>query len=344
MSLARVKSWRDALRHADATEFDTGLSAEGARAAWSAALDALGDHALESALARRGKPYRTAAFIAARTVFSAPLEWCAVLLARGTSVTLKLPSGALGAGPAMAEAARSAGLPLTWTQDRAVNAELVVAMGSDETMAHLTDQLPASTVLDPHGHHFSVAWVTGQSTVDPVVPEGFRDAWGAVAADTALHDGRGCLSPVAVFTPLPLEQAGPALADAMRRAEQRWPVGDVGCGEWGLARSRAALAQVTGEVYRAGRGSVHALPLRFFEPAVLPRHVALFHAPDVETMVATLRPWAQWLSTIGSDAPKATSALLELGAVRVCGLGRMQRPDLVRLHDGRDWVATTLRP
>ncbi|TNE85945.1 MAG: hypothetical protein EP330_23705 [Deltaproteobacteria bacterium] len=260
-------------------------------------------------------------------------------------MTLKYAAGAEKTANAFVEAARTAGLPLTASPDRRAveHSQLVVAMGADHTMAQLRASLTPHQTFDAHGHRFSVAWVTGEASVDPVVPEGFRDPWGAVAADLALHDGRGCLSPVAVFTPLPLEEAAEALADAMVRAEARWPLGEVGAGEWAQARSRGALATVTGFCVPAGRGAVHALPLRLFEPSVLPRHPALFHVPDAEALMEVLRPWAPWLSTVGTESTGAASAVRALGAVRVCGLGRMQRPNLVRLHDGRDWVGATVR-
>ena len=111
-----------------------------------------------------------------------------------------------------------------------------------------------------------------------------------------------------------------------------------------MARSRAALARVVGEVYQGGQGAVHAVPARWFEPTTLPRHVLLCPAASPVELAEILKPWATWLSTVGTDDPASIDALQALGPVRTCGLGRMQRPDLVRIHDGRDWVAATLRP
>jgi hypothetical protein len=345
VSWCKVRQWRDALSRVDAADLGTGLSPEGAREAWQVALEALSDEALDSAAARRGAPYHRATFVAARTVFTAPIEWCAVLLGRGTEVTLKVAAESDGTGRALVHAAANVGLPLALSTERGAveGAELVVAMGSDETMSALAASIAPAQVLDTHGHRFSVAWVTGEATDDPWVPEDFRDPWGSVAADLALHDGRGCLSPVAVFTPLPIEAAAISLAAAMARAEARWPVGRVGPGEWGLARSRGSLARVTGFEVPAGRGAVHALPLRFFEPASFPRHVALFHAPDARALVEVLEPWKRWLSTVGTNRVQDVTTLQQLGPIRICATGRMQRPALVRVHDGRDWVGDTLR-
>ena len=346
MSWDRVHDWIDRLSALDASTFGTSLSPAGARAAWEEGLASLHPAALQSAAARAGTPWRTATCVTAGTVITAPLEWCAVLLGRGTEVILKVPSQGWEWSGVLEHTAQRAGLPLTVRSDRDAIArrQFVMAMGSDQTMAKIEGELSEGTVFDPHGHRFSVAWVTGQPTSDPRVPKDFRDPWGAVAADLALHDGRGCLSPVAVFTPLPLHAAGPALADALARAEPRWPAGQIAGSEWALARSRGALAQVVGEVYSGGAGAVHAVPERWFEPATLPRHVLLCSVASPIEMARVLEPWSAWLSTIATDDPGAVAAWESLGPVRTCGLGRIQRHDLVRIHDGRDWVAATLRP
>ncbi|MEQ1508417.1 MAG: hypothetical protein ABMB14_39670, partial [Myxococcota bacterium] len=134
---ARVRAWRDRLRAIDPTAWSGPLSVSGARAAWEAALDALTDSGLADAIGRPGEPFPAAAVVVARTVSTAPIEWCAVLLGRGTRVVLKHPTGEPGIAPALVEAADAVGLPLTATDDRAALADLplVVAMGADPSIA-----------------------------------------------------------------------------------------------------------------------------------------------------------------------------------------------------------------
>jgi hypothetical protein len=327
-----VRRWRDRLRRADPTAIPVGLSPEGVREVWAAALDALSDEALAEAAAIPGRPFRTATFVAAGTVVTAPIEWCAVLLGRGTRVTLKHPHDDAGLAPLLAAAAAEEGLPLAITGARSAvrDAELVVAMGSDDSIASIrADVAPFARFL-PHGHKFSVA-------------AGFQPAaasWQAIAADAALHDGRGCLSPIAVFTPLPLEAATDALAAAMADAQARWPVGEVAPAEHAAIRSRRALAKVAGVVREGPGWSVHGLPADKWTPLALPRSVVVISVPTPEEAAAVLAPHGRHLSTVGTDGP--STPFVEAGATRICRLGRMQRPPLARSHDGEDWLRATI--
>ena len=75
------------------------------------------------------------------------------------------------------------------------------------------------------------------------------------------------------------------------------------------------------------------------EEDALPRTIAVVQLPDRSAALELLRPWARWLSTVGTDEPGTDW----LGA-RVCALGQMQRPPVDRLHDGVDLLRATLRP
>ncbi len=326
MSWSAVHRWLERLRAIDPAQLDSGLSAEGARAAWAASLDALTD--LDRVAALGGRPYRTASFIAASTVFTAPIEWLAVLLGRGSHVMLKAPSARPGAAPMLAQTAAAEGLPLQLVsaRDPALLADLIVAMGSDASMSAIRAAAPPAAKLLLHGHRFSVAWVAGSD-------------WDGVARDIALHDSRGCLSPSVVFTPQPLERAVAGLAAAMGRAQAELPVGQVGDGEGARIRSRGALARVTG-VEASGPGfSVHGLPAHLWRPTALPRSAAIVSVAGPDEAAAVLAPWLRWLSTIGTDEP-GTAAVIGPEA-RVVALGHMQAPPLLRQHDGRDWLVET---
>ena len=54
-----------------------------------------------------------------------------------------------------------------------------------------------------------------------------------------------------------------------------------------------------------------------------------------------IAPFHRSLSTVGTDDPRSTSAWFAAGATRVCRIGRMQRPPLIRPHDGEDWIRAT---
>ncbi|MBN2798686.1 MAG: hypothetical protein JXX28_06005 [Deltaproteobacteria bacterium] len=344
MSWDAVRAWRELLREADAASLDTGLSPEGAREALRASLDALSDQALAQVAALPLRPFPRAAVIAAATVSTAPIEWCAVLLGRGTEVVLKASRRNQGLAPLLESTARASGLPLSvsFAREAADGAPLVVAMASDQTLAQLRQQLAPSVRFLPHGHRFSVAWVTGAALPpDPLIPAEFQDPWGRVAADAALHDGRGCLSPVVVFTPLPLSEAADALGEAMARAEARWPRGRIEPAEAARARALRAHARVGGALREGPGWAVHGLPLAAWSPAALPRGVALVQVAGLEQALAALGPWAGALSTVSTDDPRSAPRWVDAGATRVCATGRSQRPPLVRPHDGEDWLRAT---
>jgi hypothetical protein len=315
-----IDAWRRRLRD---VEPDVGLSPANTRLGLQTALDLL-----DPLPAHLDAPApRHAVFVAASTVFTAPLEWLALLLGRGGRVTLKAPESLADWFETVATLARAEGLPLESTTDRSVLTrpddtgqlpDVIVAMGSDATLAAVRSTLTDAQRLVGFGTRFSVALWTDPAHAD------------AVALDLAMYDGRGCMSPVAILTPIP--DAVDRLATAMQRAEDRWPCGALAPGEAARIRSQSAVARVLG-AERTGPGwAVQQLPLDRFDPSrALPR-VAVLHPADEAAFRAALRSWIPHLSTVGSDVP------LAIPGVRVCPLGQMQRPPLVRLHDGVDWI------
>ena len=137
MSVQAVRRWREALEGHPPVAPDVPLSPAGLALVLGDALAALHDDALHAAVAGAGRPYDRALVIGARTVPTASIEWVALLLAHGTQVTLKTPHGAPGLGPWLAHHAAAHRLPLTHTDDHGAvaDAELVVAMGQDASIA-----------------------------------------------------------------------------------------------------------------------------------------------------------------------------------------------------------------
>ncbi|MEQ1566843.1 MAG: acyl-CoA reductase [Myxococcota bacterium] len=335
-ALGRVVAWRELVRGLDPATIGSPLSPAGVRAALDAALEPLTDDALARAASVSGRPFSTACVVVARTVFTAPLEWCAVLLARGTAVVVKHPEGAPGLAPHLVAAAREVGLPLGATADRTAvfGPELLVAMGNDDTIGALSG-VPAERAL-LFGARFSIAWVREVRSLE------------AVAADAALHDGRGCMSPVAVATPLPFAEVLPALAAAMANAERAVPRGAISAWEAARIRDRRALARAVGQAVEGPGWAAHGLPPDRFDPTALPRVLAVHTLPDLAAFTRWIGPAAAHLSTVATDDPSllpgegARGPILFPGA-RVVPVGAAQRPPLDRLHDGVDWLRQTVR-
>jgi hypothetical protein len=322
MSWDAVRQWRDRLRTETAPAGH--LSEAGAQEALMVALDALTDDASSVLSQRLERGPTTAAVIAASTVDTAPLPWCAALLGSGATVTLKHPTGHQGLSVWLANTAQQAGLPLHATSERGAveNVEVVVAMGSDATIAAVRASTKGRVLA--FGHRFSAAWVRGPAQ------------FGAVAQDVALHDSRGCMSPVAVFTELPMDVAVRGMAQALSEAEARLPRGQISPIEGATLRARCALAQVAGTLERGETWAVLGLPPGLFRPSTPPRTVQVIHVADVQDAALRLAPWRTWLSTIGADH---ASEFWRAIAPRVCAPGEMQRPTWLEPHDGVDWVA-----
>ena len=337
MRWEQVLAWRDLLRNTSVAEAPIDLPEPTLRAAWDIALDAWTETAFDRIALDGLVAYERAAMVSARTVPTAVMEWCAVLLGRGSEVTIKHPRGAPGLVPLLATTAAKVGLPLNLTdQAEALKTQdLVVSMGSDTTVQTIAEALPPETSHVALGHRFSIAWVTGSPS------------WEAIAQDIALHDSRGCMSPAVVFVQgeqEALEASCHHLVEALDAVGQHWPRGVATPLEHAKTRARSALSHATTGLALQGKTCrVHGLLACHFEPESLPRCPAVIAVEDVRTLASCLTPWKRWLSTVGTNLPVDEPTLIQSGAHRVCGLGDMQRPPLIRMHDGIDWIAATGR-
>ena len=189
------------------------------------------------------------------------------------------------------------------------------------------------------GHKFSCVLVTPESTVpDTTIPKGFTDVWGRIAADIAMYDTRGCMSPSLVFTTHPLDLAMQSLSAAMARAEARWPRGEISAYEGAKIRERIILGKTVGRVELGQNYAVIGVPLSFATLSALPRCIHVIHVETIEPFLSFVQEHAVHLSTIGTNL-SAMAQLHRAGPkTRICALGRMQRPHIQRLHDGVDWI------
>ena len=318
------------LRAPDPTPWSEGLSPANARRCRDLALDLITEAGLRQAAAGlQGLPEEVA-LIAARGVYTAPLEWVALLLAAGARVWIKAPGDAAEFLTALVAACAAEGLPARLGSGHRVpdSARGVVAFGSDDTTAALRLAYPDRR-LALYGHRFSVAiWAPS----GPVRAADRAEAAAALALDHALYDTRGCMAPAAVWTTDDPAALSDALATAMAEAERTLPRGVLHPSLGPLLRERLGLARVLGRV-RAGEGwAVATLPADRFLPVALPRVVTVIPAVDLEEIQAQLQPWAARLSAVGTQL---TEGQLSLPGARVCPLGQMQTPAFPRAHDGR---------
>lgn len=325
-----VRAWREALTRDVDNAPTAGLSPEGRTLGLTLSLSTLTDDALEEVARMKGRAYDEAGLITAATVSTAAIEWLAVLLGRGTEVMWRPSSREPGLSAWLARHAAEHELPLHVTQERheVVDPDLVVAMGSDETVQALRAHKGRTLAF---GARTSLAWWRDGDPVDGLM------------SDLAAHDSRGCMTPAFVVTDARRRGLG-ILTDALHDAERRWPRGRVSDAEHAQLRARASLAQASGTHVRGDGWQIDVLPAGLVTWAPLPRALQVIQVPDAEAGLTLLGDLLAHpvvgISALGTNDPDATGAPDD---VRICRLGEMQAPPLVRRHDGVDHLRLTLR-
>jgi hypothetical protein len=323
------------LRACDPSVWGTGLSSAGARAAWAAALDALSPDMLARKLP--GALPRRVGIVCSGNVFTAPLEWTFALTLRGVEVVLKPATGQEGSVAAIAAAL--SGLPgrvhvRAWRGgDETAEArgltgcEAVIGFGGAEALSAIGGRLapwrPAPRWL-PFGPKAGVAVIRRLETATA----------DTLALDHALYDGRGCMSPSAIFL---VDGEISVLAEAMARAEAKMARGPLTPEEGAAIRARLALARVVGKVIQDDAWAVVELPVTQLQLAALPRVAVVHRVASLAQADMLVARHAEHIGTLATDAPEGRSAR-DPGAraPRVCAPGTMQRPPLARFHDGVD--------
>lgn len=218
-----------------------------------------------------------------------------------------------------------------------LDADCVVATGSDETVESVIRRVRKGARLVTHGHRMSVA-VVGAEHAD------------AVALDVALWDQLGCLSPVAAYCEA--DEAEPfaaALAAALDGLEGRLPRGELPISSAAAIRRerdeaemrRAGGLDVTLRGDDALRWTVIREADAAWRPAPLHRFVRVHPVADLDELLRALEPVASHLAGIATDLPE--EALSPLGAARICKPGTLQTPPLAWHHDGAPLLAPLAR-
>ncbi len=316
--------------HPRAQTLGDGLSAPMAQACLESSCARLDRASLDLASDVPGRPPTVAGVVAARGVFTAPLEWVALLAAAGSQVVLKAPAAAPHFGEAIAACFTAHGLEVRCTTARELPpVDALVAMGNDQTIAALAQRHPRAR-LSLHGHRFSLAVVAGAGA----------ELAHQLALDALLYDGRGCFTPVAVLHTGPLDDAErltTRLAEQLLAVSRRLPAGarDPLLGpEW---RRRTGLARALGALRHDSPPATALLDPAHFEAAALPGFLPVHSVRDPAEIDALLTPWRPWLAACATDH-RDPSALQRLGFERLCRPGALQEPTIPRRHGGREML------
>ena len=237
-------------------------------------------------------------------------------------------------------------------------ADLVVASGSDASLASIRGRLGADTRFIGYGHKLSFGLVTRAGLAD----RGALAHWSRAAAyDVAVYDQLGCLSPQLVY----VEEGGPvsprefasALADDLAAWQITLPRGAMPT-EAGSAvrrlRDRAEWQALAGKdvVLHVSPDGTDWTVIYEADPTFAPSplyrtvHVKPLHGPaHLAELLADWRPYleAAGIAADPDEAARLGELLAGLGVSRVCPLGKMQRPPLNWCRGGRPRIGDFVR-
>jgi hypothetical protein len=229
------------------------------------------------------------------------------------------------------------------------NADCVVAMGSDETLAKIRQNVPIQKRFIGYGHRVSFGYVAHEA-LSGFIPQKII---ARAASDVVAWDQLGCLSPHVIYVEhggnVTAEQFAESLAQELDRREQTWPRGElqaesaaVIASKRGFYDVRAAFAPGT-RVWSSANSTawtvVHeADPL--FQISCLNRFIYVKGVTDLAEALRNADAVRGKVSTVGLAAtedrlPALAAELARWGVTRVCPLGQMQNPPLLWRHDGR---------
>jgi hypothetical protein len=234
-----------------------------------------------------------------------------------------------------------------------LEADCVMATGSDATIESIAARLQSTQRFVPAGHRFSVVAIGDESLGGDRIAE----TAACIALDIALWDQQGCLSPVACFVVsqdrAAADRMSEALAEALAEAERRWPRGHVEPDaaarihhERAEAEMRAAtharvrlLGNDTWTVVREADAAARPTPLH--------RFLRVHPVASPEALLDSLRPSARHLAGVAlagfADEADLAAALTTLGATRTCAPGSLQGPPLAWRREGRDILTPLLQ-
>lgn len=235
-----------------------------------------------------------------------------------------------------------------------VEADCVVAMGSDASVAGIRALVSPGCRLVSYGHRVSVAALGSTAT------HGRALACSAegLALDIALWDQLGCLSPIAVYVIGPgleaADRVADALADSLGRLASRLPRGRVEP----AAAARTSHERAEAEM-RLAAGRPIALHIgdgwtvvresdATVRPSPLHRFVRVHPVQDEAGLLDALGPLGPHLAAValagfGGQERRLARGLADLGVSRLCRPGAMQSPPFDWHHDGTPLLAPIAR-
>ena len=247
----------------------------------------------------------------------------------------------------------------TVEQAAMADADVVVAYGSDETVATLRSAAPATAHFAAYHHRVGVA-VIGRRAFEEAAPEGLGHVAREAARAIAMFEHRGCVCPHVVY----VEEGGATspvefaekVAAALSELEVELPSVALDAAEAaGLqqARGTAELHAASGVARLMSERAAASWTVLYEEdpvpvPPMAGRSVRVRPIRDASELPAALEPIGGHLQTVGyaglgDRAAKLAARLGSVGVSRVVPLRDVSFPPPWWLHDGRGPLTQLVR-
>lgn len=237
------------------------------------------------------------------------------------------------------------------------SSDAVIVYGSERSVNEVRKRVPSGTRFIAYGHKLSFG-VIGREYLKT---DRVRQTAIQAAIDASVFDQQGCLSPHVFYT----EEGGQTtpkefarlLAHQMEAFNQKIPRGRISPDE------SAHINQLRGSyefrefedqgvaLHASSRGTDWTVIYESdpaFVPSCLNRTIRIKPVKDVSEVVGLIEPIKGYLQTVGAALPQERFLSLankmgQLGADRICPLGKMTAPSLTWHHDGRFNILDLLR-
>ncbi|MCB9707679.1 MAG: hypothetical protein H6714_02655 [Myxococcales bacterium] len=221
-------------------------------------------------------------------------------------------------------------------------ADVVVAYGSDDTIASIQQRLPLNTRFIPHGHGVGAAYISSDYLA---TTRDLEAACGALALDIAAYDQRGCMSPAGVWVDSngrfgAHDVATMLVTHSMPMLSQALPRGSLDIHAATQELQWRGVAAVQGELTVGFDFSLcHLDETVPWWPTPGYRNVGIWDCKSLDHLSASLVPFGVHLKTLGiaghADTRRQIASRLSFPlAPRICPIGNMQKPPIDSISDG----------
>lgn len=236
-------------------------------------------------------------------------------------------------------------------------ADCVLAMGGDATLAALRQRMPPGVRFLGYGHRLSFGYVAQEMLSNYALPR----VAAAAARDVAAWNQLGCLSPHAFYVEVggrnPPERFAELLAAELERLEVAQPRGPLPVAEAAAIATRRSFYAVRAahspdtRLWCSAGSTAWTVVLENFprlHPSCANRFIHVKAVAGLDEALAGVDPFRGQVSTVGLAATGTREQILALelarwGVARICPLGRMQCPPPTWRHDGRPALGDLVR-